>query len=466
VVGVLAFALTRASLGTGSPRTDASRALVAADSLLRVEARENERWLEAQASDPKLREPFSAGTEKARSDAATAAASAVKSGVAKNAALSALGLSVVLLVDAKGLSLGRDGSQLMRGDNFGALYPALKQGLEAGQAGSDVWVKPERNEQMLVSWAPIRGENGQVLGALVAGTALSDGRLDHVSSDTSGASLLFGVKNGDALRVVARSKGATAEIAAAFDGSPAKESALSALASGQAVDVGVLPADFGVKAGPLGGYGDGKRALLIAVTRASGPSANTLLFPFMGAIALGILLVAIASFFLGQYISRPVEDLEEGLLAIMNGRTDLRFQIEHAELGGLVSRLNSLLNQLLNVQEDEEVDTSGRPAHGPQTKDFREALAVDETLAERATAGEEGKSLRGEEDDAYYKRVFDDYIAAKKAVGDPVDHITSEAFIARIMASERQMSQKHGKPVRYKVEVRGKEVVLIAVPLA
>jgi hypothetical protein len=51
-------------------------------------------------------------------------------------------------------------------------------------------------------------------------------------------------------------------------------------------------------------------------------------------------------------------------------------------------------------------------------------------------------------------------------LGDPVDHITREAFIGRIMASEREMSKKHGKPVRYKVEVRGKEVVLLAVPLA
>ncbi len=60
--------------------------------------------------------------------------------------------------------------------------------------------------------------------------------------------------------------------------------------------------------------------------------------------------------------------------------------------------------------------------------------------------------------------MFDDYIRAKKSVGDPVDHITREAFVARIAASAKQMAQKHGKPVRYKVEVRGKEVVLLAVP--
>ena len=39
------------------------------------------------------------------------------------------------------------------------------------------------------------------------------------------------------------------------------------------------------------------------------------------------------------------------------------------------------------------------------------------------------------------------------------------AFVERIMASEKELGEKHGKPVRYKVEVRGREVVLLAVPL-
>ena len=63
--------------------------------------------------------------------------------------------------------------------------------------------------------------------------------------------------------------------------------------------------------------------------------------------------------------------------AILNGRTDLRFEIEHAELGGLVFRLNSLLNQLMGVQED-DTDEDGRPSRPPAASDFSDALAVDE----------------------------------------------------------------------------------------
>ena len=55
---------------------------------------------------------------------------------------------------------------------------------------------------------------------------------------------------------------------------------------------------------------------------------------------------------LGNYISRPISEIEDGLLAIINGSSDLRFQLEHAELGGLVFRINSLLNALMGVPED------------------------------------------------------------------------------------------------------------------
>jgi hypothetical protein len=54
--------------------------------------------------------------------------------------------------------------------------------------------------------------------------------------------------------------------------------------------------------------------------------------------------------------------MEEGLLQIINGKTDLRFEIEHPDLGGLIFRINSLLNALMGVPEtDEEGRTSTSP---------------------------------------------------------------------------------------------------------
>jgi hypothetical protein len=66
----------------------------------------------------------------------------------------------------------------------------------------------------------------------------------------------------------------------------------------------------------------------------------------------------------------------------------------------------------------------------------------------------------------YYRRLFQEYIDAKRAIGDPTGHITQQAFEARIRQSESEMRDKHGKDVRYRIEQRGREVVLLAVPLS
>jgi len=297
--------------------------------------------------------------------------------------------------------------------------------------------------------------------------ALNDERLTNASDRTSGRILIAAVRVGDKLDVVAKSSAATPDLVSAVEAPPARDAAFQALASGQSVDLGGLPREYAASSRPLDGYGDGRRAVLIGVSRLQATGIlNALIWPALGVTALGLILTAIGAHLLDAYISRPISEIEDGLLAIMNGRTDLRFEIEHAELGGLVFRLNSLLNQLLGVQED-DTDEQGRPSRAPTANSFQDALEVDERMA--ALSGDDvadAPALRAEADDAYYSRIFAEYIAAKRSLDDPVDHITKQAFVGRIMASEREMAQKHGKPVRYKVEVRGKEVVLLAVPLA
>jgi hypothetical protein len=464
IMGGLSYALTRATLGDLSPKGEAPRALTAAAAQLQVEGLVLERWLATQVADPKLREPFNAGTAPARAEGATNVANAIRDAAAAAPELAGTAPAMVVLVDKNAVALGRNGSQLMRGDDLGKIYPSLKMALSKGITHSDVWVNQQRNEQLLASYAPIRGGDGQVVGALVIGTSLNDERLTNASERTSGRMLLVGVKNGDKLDVVAKSSNAAPELVSAVQSSP---SALQSLASGQTVDLAGLPSQFAGSSRPLEGYGDGRQAVLVAAQRLQGPAVvASLVWPTLGVIALGLVLVVIGGFLLDAYISRPISEMEDGLLAIMNGRTDLRFEIEHAELGGLVFRINSLLNQLLGVQED-ETDEQGRPSRAPTANSFQDALAVDERMATLGAGDSaDARALREEADQAYYDRIFAEYISAKRQLNDPVDHITKEAFIGRIMASEREMAAKHGKPVRYKVEVRGKEVVLLAVPLA
>lgn len=466
VAGVLFYALARAALGDLSVAGEAPRELSAAGAHLQLEGLVLERWLGKQATEEKNREPFNAGTAPARAQAATTQADKIYDAAVGAQELAGIKPALIVLVDKTCTVLGRNGNALMRGDNLCNFYPALKQSLTAGTTGSDVWVNAQRKEQYLASFAGVRGADGSIVGAIAAATPINDERLTEATTKSPGGGLIAAVKNGDALEILAKSTGTPDEVIANLQQSPAKDAVFQALATGQVVDVGGLGKDTAAASHVLEGYGQ-RKVVLISVAKAQTAQAvASLLWPALGVTLLSLILVVVGAYFLDAYISRPISEIEDGLLAIMNGRTDMRFEIEHAELGGLVFRLNSLLNQLLGVQED-DTDDQGRPSRAPQAAGFSEALEVDETMAPLA-AGDvaDAHALRQEPDDQYYSRIFNEYIRAKQSLGDPVDHITREAFAARIMASERETSQKHGKPVRYKVEVRGREVVLIAVPLA
>jgi hypothetical protein len=191
--------------------------------------------------------------------------------------------------------------------------------------------------------------------------------------------------------------------------------------------------------------------------------------PIVGAVAVGIILVLVGGWLLGNYITRPINMLEEGLLAILNGQADKRFELDHAELGGLAFRIDQLLNQLMGVEED-TTDAEGRVSMSPSAANFNDALSVDD---KRMTQGggemtmdpDAVRRLASEPAAAYYSRIYREYVTAKRAIGEPTDHISEQAFAARIQGMEQEAAQKYGRPVRYQVQARNREVVLLAVPL-
>jgi hypothetical protein len=472
LVGLLSFALLRASLGDlasnqAQLQGDAQRALAAANSKFELDALRIERWLATIANDKSSREVFKAGTVNARQEGATEFSNRLLASAASSPVFEGHAPQLVALVDANGIALGRNSTNLMRGEDLGTPHPSLKASIAQGVTASEVWADAKTAELMSVSYAPVRDDDRRVLGVFLLGTPLNDERLQRTSELTSGRSLVLGIPAGQNLDLKAKSNGVTPAVLTAVGQPPLKEGALGAAKSGRATFLVGGPTEYIFSAAPLSGYGDGRQAVLVSVTPSSLiESVNGLLWPVFAVTGLGILLVMVGGSLLGNYLSRPVEELEEGLLAILNGRTDLRFEIEHAELGGLVFRLNSLLNQLMGVQED-DTDEEGRPSRPPAASDFSEALAVDERSVAAANV-DMGlvTALRSEAPDAYYRRLFQEYIAAKRSLGDPVDHITEANFSSRIRTSEGEMLEKHGKQVRYRVEVRGREVVLIAVPLS
>jgi hypothetical protein len=373
IVGLLSVVLLRLSLDgvladRAERRLEAERAVRSANARLELDGLRLERWLAVRASDDEVTGVFAGGTSQARSEDASQQAKRLREAATASPTLATLSIPIVLFVDVRGIVIGRNDSSQMRGEDLGRAYPSILAALSSGQSSSQIWLNRQRSEQLLVSYAPVRGDSGHIAGILVAGMPLNDERLSSISQATSGRALTVGVLNEQGgLEIIAAgtSSGSRSLFEAMREPSVTSRAAAS-LKTGRALfddDDAVYAAE------PLQGYDQSQVVLVAALSPSLVPSVAELLWPLLAVTLLGVVLVAAGGFFLGSYISEPIAELEEGLLTVINGRTNHRFDIEHPDLGGLVFRLNSLLNALMGVPD---LDADGRTSQPPGAH-YREA---------------------------------------------------------------------------------------------
>ncbi len=375
VIALLTYVLLQTSLrdivaNPGERKKEVAQALRAASAQLALDALRMERWLERSATAESARNVMAMGTPEARSQAATAEANRLRDAAVSEPMFAKMAPSLVLFVDAQGVAVGRNGSALMRGEQVAASYPLLAESLKSGHTGSGLWINKQRQEQMLASFAPLRAENGSVVGAIVVGTALSDERLTRTSDLTSGQTLIFALINEKGLDAIADSAASADELRSAADASVVA-AARQAVSGGSISNADAVLDDRLFGAGPIDGYGKTEAVLVASIPSSLVGNIGSLLWPVLAIGGLGLVLVIAGGTLLGNYISAPISELEDGLLAIINGQSDLRFQLEHPELGGLVFRINSLLNAMMGVAED-TTDEQGRPSQGPSAQGFQD----------------------------------------------------------------------------------------------
>lgn len=469
LVGLISFVLVRSALMSAAgdqtqSLSQTKRDAQAASSQVELDALRAERWLAGKAVEPATTDVLvkPAASPSAQGQAATALSDAILGSAKQASVFGGAVPSLVVVVDAHGRTIGRNGVNLGRDEDLTVLFPPLKDALTNGRSGSDVWFNTEKNFNYLTSYAPVRDEAGRVVGGIAVGFTLND-ELSRVSGATTGRALKIVGGGPDGAQVVASSAGDGSDLDAAIGKS--KDGVKAAIAGGHLTAIAGDPV---VAVAPLEGIGDGKRAVVVAGAPSFLENVNGILLPvILGSMVLGLVLVVVGGWFLGGYIMTPIAQLEEGLLAILNGQTDKRFQLDHPDLGGLAFRIDQLLNQLMGIEED-TTDEEGRVSKSPSAAQLNASVAVDrggagggsDELDPAAVA-----QLAAEPADAYYARIFSEYIAAKKSLGEATEHITDATFRGRIQSMEQEASAKHGRPVRYRVSTRGKEVVLLAIPL-
>ncbi len=387
------------------------------------------------------------------------------------------GPDIVVIVDETGTAVARNGARnVMFGTSLLPGLPALGAVLKQGRAGHDVWLEPQQHKILQTAIAPIRADSGTVLGALIVGYDLSNGVAQR-EARVLGRDIAFLVEG----KVYGSSL--SAETAKAlrdllFDGrSAATAAVLAGQQSGsEAWTARLENADYvGLTARlpmatslPVGFAVLGNRSEQVALADV----ADVILM----LMVLGAILVSAYGFMVGNALMRPIEEIEEGVLAIINGRTDLRLETDSADLGGLAFRINQLLNVFTGTAEESE-DEKGKISVAPSKAAWSDAefadahasgstevgagvVAVpgpDEPIGDPALAAR----LAAEAEAGYDERVYREYVTAKRALGEDVMGIPRERFSQRLVGRAEMLAKKHAcRLVRFQVETHAGQVML------
>jgi hypothetical protein len=368
---------------------------------------------------------------------------------------------IVAVIDETGRVLARDTDpNRMFGEPLLGQVPLLKGVFRRGNARYGVWRHDDKLLQ--IGAAPVRNDEGGVVGALLVGYDLSNGYAKR-EAKLAGHDVLFLTEEGvyststsvevrDALDTALYAPPLDAETASALRGKPTLPWKAELRGEAHVGVTSALPMSRGVAAGYVMLAKLDKHTKLASL-------ADMILWLTL----LGMLGVILYGYIAATNIMAPIEQMEDDLLAVINGRTDVRLEVETPELGGLSYRVNQLINLFTGVAEEDDdgraVTSSGGwdavSITGPDPKSRASAPGP------AATEDPEAVALAAIPESQYYAKLYDDYVAAKRSVGEDVSSVPEERFQERIRGNAEHLAKKHGaRMVRFKVETIGDQVNL------
>ena len=365
---------------------------------------------------------------------------------------------VVLVTDETGRVIARDKDiNRMNGTSIVGTLPSIRRVLDRGLAVHDAWLKEDEDKLLQVAVAPIRNAEGGVIGSLLVGYDISNGLAEKesqvlhrdVAFIREGSVYSSSLEQGEVQSLEKALFGQLNEETRAALEDPRSATSTWQVELGGHEYVGVtagLPETLSQNLA-IAVLGDRTERLELAKT------ARFILI----LMAVGLIFVLIYGFIIGTSFLRPLEEIEEGVLTVINGRTDHRIDIESAEFGGLAYRINQLINVFTGV---DEADAEGHSAGGGE---WSGAAANTAQQQDNGAGNEEAlaQALAAEPDDQYQQRIYDEYVQAKQGAGEDVSNIAKDRFLSRLDKNAAALQKKHGcRMVRFQVQTKGDQVIL------
>lgn len=388
--------------------------------------------------------------------------------------------------------LDKDGIGVARADDkawFGPAeanvakdFPAVAKVVASGVALNDIWIV--KDAPMHVAIEPVRN-NGAVVGLVVLGARLTDAEAKRDQAGAYEVAYFLGdrIRKSSTLntdRETELSKVVADQKLFSNDGRALVEFTL-----GGERHLGLVGSLAGHPSAPQAGF----------IVFASATAANSRALEGIGLIPLlllaGLVLSLGVVLFLFRQFLEPFEEIDQGVVEIINGNLDRWFEgpAKHPA-AGLSQNLNVMVCHLSGrplPEEEDEVGHTKSPHAETWAEDrmFIEELNASEfdvrpVESAKADGGlgvpSDANSQSGlapdilrlirETEDAYRKRLFREYTEALRAAGEPVQGITFEKFHATIQANAELLKGKYGAGrVRFLVQTRDGRVSLKPVPI-
>lgn len=369
---------------------------------------------------------------------------------------------LIAVVGPTGHVVSRDlNPNAMFDDDLKAKYPSVGKALD-GIANQDSWSFDGRLYR--VGAAPIRARSGQIAGALVVGYVDSgnDAGSDRDKLGAEVAYFLDGKVQASSFKKLGGESAEEKALAAQlFSGPKYAEPALQGLMS-PLFHVKLGGDEYVAATGPL--PGNMTKSASGFVVLASLPQARA---PFASMIwwvlALGLvsLLCAVgAAVLTAMRFLMPLDSVERGVAEVYNGNRDYQFEAPSPDFEGLANGLNVMIARLTGRPDpsDDELGSSSSRWQGD--------LSVEENPTGQH-AKIETQALADEPEGSYLKRLFDEYLAARRQTNEGTDGLTFDGFVDKLRQNEAQLRQKFAcRMVRFKVVVRDGQTTLKPVPIA
>lgn len=353
------------------------------------------------------------------------------------------------------------------------IYPALELALGNRQVSSEVWVY-EGRALMRVGVAPIIDGQNEVIGAVVLGYALAANQArEQAGLLGTDVAYFYGdrvfassFRRGEGRGEATDMQDELSTPLEAESGTPIAQRTLAR----EVVTVEIDGTEYMAAAAPIHPLsrkplpedypGRAAGAMVLMSLDEAKSTLATVRWAIM-LLGLGALLVALLGMLLAsKRILDQVDQVEVGINEIINGNLERTFRPVGNELDGLANGLNVMLARLLGRPEpgEEEYDQDGNVIQPGRVEfDTGEMSAADEAVL----------ALAQEPEPDYYKRLYEEFVAAKREAGEPTDNLTFDSFVAKLRLNERNLRSKYEcRAVRFKVVVTpDRKVTLKPVPI-